>query len=361
MRTPHIPRATSIVSKICGKMEQDKDAVALPETLDKKDQEETWDEPTPKGRQISLSLKKKCATSGSRFASPTKVSVLEKAAKGVVPGNTLQSTRWAVNTFITWAKQRNKRMPEEQIELDGDKYLPSSIRSLLSGIGRELADNKVPYNTLDGNDHRFQDLNCTLDTINSQLHHDGVGVSVKKAEVITKEVEQLCWDKGTLGISSPTVLQHTIFFYLGLHFVLRGVQEQHDLLVKQLQRIPSDYSVFNNSVYYEYTEFISKNNLHRFSDHRMKNKVVKAYAQPQSSHCLVLLLDNYLPLLPEDTLHVYMCPLQKFPCTELAPAYAKQRVGVNNLKRFHPMITLVLVCLVTQTIVFCCSCIKNVQ
>ena len=75
MRTPHIPRATSIVRKVCGKMEQDKDAAALPETLDKKDQVETRDEPTSKRRWISLSLKKKPATSGSRFASPTKVSV----------------------------------------------------------------------------------------------------------------------------------------------------------------------------------------------------------------------------------------------------------------------------------------------
>ena len=103
MHAPHLPRATStsIVSKICGKMEQDKDAVALLETVDKKDQVETRDKPTLKRRRISLSLKKKPTTSGSHFASPTKVSVLDKAAKGVVPGSTLQSTRWAVNTFIT--------------------------------------------------------------------------------------------------------------------------------------------------------------------------------------------------------------------------------------------------------------------
>ena len=143
---------------------------------------------------------------------------------------------------------------------------------MLSGTGREIAGDKVPFNILDGNDHRFQHLNHTLDTVNSQLHHDGVSVSVKKAEVVTKEVEQLCWDKGTQGISSPTVLQHTIF----LLWVLRGVQEQHDLLIKQLQCVPSDRSIYNSSVYYEYMEFISKNNLHRFSDHRMKNKIVKA-------------------------------------------------------------------------------------
>uniref|UniRef100_A0A1X7V7N6 Uncharacterized protein n=1 Tax=Amphimedon queenslandica TaxID=400682 RepID=A0A1X7V7N6_AMPQE len=59
-------------------------------------------------------------------------------------------------------------------KVNGDRYPPSSIRSLQSGIGRELADNKVPFNILDRNDLHFQDLNCTLDTINSELYRDGV-------------------------------------------------------------------------------------------------------------------------------------------------------------------------------------------
>uniref|UniRef100_A0A1X7VUV0 Tyr recombinase domain-containing protein n=1 Tax=Amphimedon queenslandica TaxID=400682 RepID=A0A1X7VUV0_AMPQE len=176
-----------------------------PQTTEKQDkiQEE---EPLYKKRRISLSLKKpKGASSGSQFASPSKVSaVVAKAANGVVPENTALSTKWAVNTFLSWAKQRNKRMPQEPIELDifsapsspdrlcyvlqlftlevcklnGDRYPPSSIRSLLSGIGRELADNKVPFNIMDGNDLHFQDLNHILDTINSKLHRDGVGVTI---------------------------------------------------------------------------------------------------------------------------------------------------------------------------------------
>ena len=100
-------------------------------------------------------------------------------------------------------------------KVKGDRYPSSSIRSLLSGIGRELADNKVPYNILDGNDLRFQDLNRTLDTINSELHCDGIGVTVKKAEVLSKELEQSCWDASSLGYSTPTVLQQTAFFTLG--------------------------------------------------------------------------------------------------------------------------------------------------
>ena len=51
---PHMPHAISIVSKIYHKMEQDKDAKALPETENKKDQEETRDEPNSKRRRNSL-------------------------------------------------------------------------------------------------------------------------------------------------------------------------------------------------------------------------------------------------------------------------------------------------------------------
>ena len=94
-------------------------------------------------------------------------------------------------------------------------------------------------------------------------------------------------------MSSPTVLQHTVFFYVGLQFVLHGVQEQHDLMVSQLTRVPIDYGIYSADVYYKYTKYmyISKNNLHRFTDSKAKNKVVRAYARPDSDCCLVRLLD----------------------------------------------------------------------
>ena len=54
------------------------------------------------------------------------------------------------------------------------------------------------------------------------------------------------------------MLQRTVFFYLGLHFVLRGVDEQHSLVPCQLIRFPVDPSKYSEDVYYEYTEYISK-------------------------------------------------------------------------------------------------------
>ena len=36
-----------------------------------------------------------------------------------------------------------------------------------------------------------------------------------------------------------------MFFYVGLNFVLRGVQEQQDLIPSQFGRVPQDRSVYN--------------------------------------------------------------------------------------------------------------------
>ena len=40
-------------------------------------------------------------------------------------------------------------------------------------------------------------------------------------------------------------------FCVGLHFVLRGVEEQHQLKRKQIVRHPADIDVYSEEVYYE--------------------------------------------------------------------------------------------------------------
>lgn len=174
-------------------------------------------------------------------------------------------------TFQSWIEERNLQVSvEEQIPLDilsthqadseklckvlrlfvlearkidGEKYPSGTIRNLLSGLNRELLKNKADFSILDRNDVRFRELHLTMDSVSSKLHRAGIGISRKHAEVISVEMENLFWEKGSLGTSSPVVFQHTVFFYVGLQFVLCGVQEQHDLQVKQLARYPHDCSV----------------------------------------------------------------------------------------------------------------------
>ena len=112
---------------------------------------------------------------------------------------------------------------------------------------------------------KFRNLLKTLDSLSCELHKQGVGVVKHNAKVIDLEHEAIFWEKSLLGYSTPKILQHTVFFYVGLHFALRGVQEHHDLVPLQFVRMPPDSDIYDASVYYEYTELISKNNQHRFN------------------------------------------------------------------------------------------------
>ena len=109
------------------------------------------------------------------------------------------------------------------------------------------------------------------------------------------------------------------------------MDEQHGLMPAQVVRHPPKLDVYSDEVYYEYTEFISKNNQHRFKDINATNKNVRAYAKPESERCIVRLLDMYLSKLPTSPPAFYLRPL-----SASGPWYGKSRVGVNTLKKFIP-------------------------
>ena len=301
-------------------------------------------------------------TKRSRFVEPKSSPEREKAARGVVPKNTESSTRWAVQNFESWASNRvllGHPVPDgllhshdagivckylclyvlETRKEDGTQYPPSTLRVLVSGLNRVLQQNKAPFSVLDKSNPNFRDLLKTLDSVSSNLHRDGIGVYKDSANVITADHEQLFWDRGLLGMTSPKQLQETAFFYMGLNFVLRGIQEQYNLVPSQLQRVPPDYYTYDSSVYYEYTEFISKNNQHRFKDINSSNKQVRSYAQPESNRCLVKMLDMYLSYLPSNAKIFDLRPLAKFPETSEKSCFSKQRVGENTLAKIIPNIS----------------------
>ena len=173
-----------------------------------------------------------------------------------------------------------------------------------------------------------------MDSISSELHKKGIGAQHKSASVITDEDEDMLWAKGSLGTSSPRTLQHTVFFYIGLQFCLRGVQEQYDLTPHQLSRYPPDTRIYHDGVYYQYTEFISKNNQHRFKDINSSNKQCRSYASPGRDRCLVKLLDTYLTKLTPNSSYLYIRPLSTAPVDPSKSWYTKQRVGINTIKEF---------------------------
>jgi hypothetical protein len=83
---------------------------------------------------------------------------------------------------------------------------------------------------------------------------------------------------------------------------------------------------------YNYTEFISKNNQHRFKDMHSKNKSVKIFASVGSRKCVVQMLDFYYSKLPPEPKAFYLRPLTKIE--QGKPWYANVPVGINNLRMF---------------------------
>ena len=84
------------------------------------------------------------------------------------------------------------------------------------------------------------------------------------------------------------------------------------------------------------TEYISKNNMHRFKDINSSNKSVKAFAKPGNERCIVRLLDFYLLKLPPEPPAFYLRPLPNVPLSPEKPWFAKSPIGVNTLKTILP-------------------------
>ena len=141
---------------------------------------------------------------------------------------------------------------------DGNPYPSASLRCLLSALNRILQDNKAPFSVFDKEDPQFCHLMRTLDSVSSDLHWEGVDAQRKSASVITYEDENVLREKGLLGDDLPRVSQHTVFYYAGMQFCLKGIQEQYDLTRQQLIRVSTDSQTYDEQVYYKYVEFISK-------------------------------------------------------------------------------------------------------
>jgi hypothetical protein len=335
-----------------------RDSVPSKKKIAYDDQENDFQPPSCKKPRASLSLKK---SSSDRFSKPVTSPQRRDAAKGVVPTNTKLNNEWAMRNLNAWIHNRNEMAPDDLVPADllscgdasvlckwlccfvqetkkenGLPYPATTIRSLLAAIQRVLHSNKVPLNLFDKSDMRFRDLHMTLDTVCVSLRKEGVGTEVKHAAVVSVEHEDILWKKGVLGVASPESLLRAVFYTVGLHFCLRGGQEHRDLKCSQFARVPKDR--YDSNTCYQYVENGSKNYQGRFSETGQSNKIVRAYAQPNSDRCPVRLLDSYLSKLPPGSTAFYMQPKQRVPDPGQS-WYKNTPVGVNPLKNMMTKIS----------------------
>ena len=143
----------------------------------------------------------------------------------------------------------------------------------------------------------------------------GLGITVRKADIITKMDEDILWHRGILGTENPEQLMHTVLYLVGLYCALRAGKEH-----RNLRSIPFDSQfswMFDDSgvTYLQYREDVGlKTNKGGLKHKKLDPKVVDVYPIPNSYRCPLRVIGMYLSLLPEvrTTKAFYLQPLREY-------------------------------------------------
>ena len=96
------------------------------------------------------------------------------------------------------------RFVKEATRQDGKPYPPSSLYNIVAAIQRFLREKGHPdISFFDVKAPEFDLLRKSLDARMKELTSEGVGVEKQSAQPLTKEMEEILWDK---KISRPKVV-----------------------------------------------------------------------------------------------------------------------------------------------------------
>ena len=274
------------------------------------------------------------AMAGNRpFAKPVSSKDIEQVMKSAVPEKTQQDNKYCAKLWHDWVSYRRKEtnviIPSlhnitstelqhwmcpfilEVRKKDGSVFLPNTLHHICCGIMRFVRANGIP--TIDiFKDKEFAQFRKVLDSEMKRLQSAGIGTTQRQAEPITFAEEEILWEKGILGDSTPQCLVDTMLYMNGLYFSLRGGKEHRDL-----RHRPSQIQLIENAgerPYLTYKEDISKNHPGGLRGRKIKPKVVIHHANIEKpERCFVRLYKLYNSLCPSDRPDnaYYLKPLQK--------------------------------------------------
>ncbi|XP_061170286.1 uncharacterized protein LOC133179581 [Saccostrea echinata] len=175
-----------------------------------------------------------------RFARPITDKEIKLLMEDQECKNTKSNTRWALGVWRKWREERNKlssntgefipefsamdatcmdywlqRFVVEVRNQKGNEYTPKSLYYLMCGLLRHLRDIEIfGMNFLDHNDNRFARTRKVLDARMKSLVAQGIGTTVRQADPILPEQEDILWEKGVLGQNSAISLQNSFLLCL---------------------------------------------------------------------------------------------------------------------------------------------------
>ena len=179
-------------------------------------------------------------------------------------------------------------------------------------------------------DDRFKELKFTLDNLMKAHTSQGLGVSVRKADIISKTDEDILWNSGVLGSNTPEKLLYTVLYLVGLNCALHAAKEHCNLRSKQGQ-----FSCMfddHGTQFLRYHEDVgNETNKGGLKNRKCDPRVVDVYGIPNSPHCPLAIIAKYLALVlnPRSCTAFYLQPLSKY-----TPVcwYQDNPVGINKLQ-----------------------------
>ena len=272
---------------------------------------------------------------------------LTKMVEDSVAKKTRQQTKWCVANWEEWhsfrlakAKDDAEKPPKLEVmdyrqldywiscfivevrRKDGSNYIGETLYNMVCGLQRHLWSIRPDFTVDFLSGVEFRGLRGVLDAKMKDLKQKGIGIQKKQAEPITYEEENLLWERGLLGDSSPQILLDSMVWLCGLCFALRSGAEHRSLNLDHLECC-DDVII--------YREPYSRNHQGGLHQQHDQPKVVYHYANTRNpSRCFVRLFKKYVSLRPPDVSSFYLTPLRK---PRVDCWYSRNPVGHNTLTK----------------------------
>ena len=95
----------------------------------------------------------------------------------------------------------------ETRKLDGSRYPPATIRSLVSGLNRELQRHSAPFSVLDKGDYMSCELQCFIE-IKGSIEH-----SVRSTYISYHNSNSALWKKKSTAAHFDVRRLHTLIYF----------------------------------------------------------------------------------------------------------------------------------------------------
>ena len=270
---------------------------------------------------------------------PIRISLMRLWGRCIGSGVPLEMALGLVSLNVTWKKKATitaqslkfalVRFITEVKKLNGDDYLGKTIYHIVICIQFHLECLGFAFKLL--NEPFFKDLKFTVDNTMKSRVRQGIGLSVKQADILTATDEDLLWSLGFLGTSHPDQLLNTVIFCIGKGFALRAGKEHRALCGISFDSRLQFMRDCNSEIFLRYMEDVgTKTNKGGLKHRYVDTKTVDLYAVANPEHCPLRAIMKYMSLLPKNWScpAFYLQPRKKF----FGKAwYVNRPAGVNRL------------------------------